>query len=213
MSDDDSFTPVGIDFHPRVAHDVVAPIVEDGEGYPVADRRVSPFSGYVRMLSPEGGVLIFYKDQDRGRFITTLRGFAWTVATGLGGWLIFFVSPLNILVCVPAFGLAAALAAFAVRRPIEVAHSVEIRSDIMIVDGQDVFYAEDIGDNWPELQMKDDNPDRLVIAGVCGIRFIEFMTVNRIDKNDRTPEVLADDLEAAMEQLWGRREVTFEAGL
>jgi hypothetical protein len=96
-----------------------------------------------------------------------------------------------------------------VRRPVEVAHSVEIRSDAMIVDGTDVFYAEDIGDNWPELQMKDDDPDRMVICGICGTRLIEYMTANRRDENDRTPEILAADLEAAIEQLWGRREVTF----
>ncbi len=39
--------------------------------------------------------------------------------------------------------------------------------------------------------------------------FIEYMTANRMDENDRTPEVLAADLQQAMEQLWGRREVTF----
>jgi hypothetical protein len=37
------------------------------------------------------------------------------------------------------------------------------------------------------------------------------MTANRLDKNDRTPERLGADLEAASEQLWGRREVTFPA--
>ena len=57
--------------------------------------------------------------------------------------------------------------------------------------------------------MKDDDPDRMVIAGICGTRFIDYITANRRDQNDRTAEVLATDLRAAMEQLWGRREVTF----
>jgi hypothetical protein len=100
-----------------------------------------------------------------------------------------------------------------VRRPVDVSHSVEIRADALIVDGNDVFYAEDIGDHWPELQMKDDDPDRMVICGICGSRFIEYMTANRRDENDRTPEILAADLEAAFEQLWGRREVTFTTAL
>jgi hypothetical protein len=39
----------------------------------------------------------------------------------------------------------------------------------MIVDGENVFRAQDIGDNWPALQMKDDDPDRMVIC-VCGKR-------------------------------------------
>jgi hypothetical protein len=56
----------------------------------------------------------------------------------------------------------------------EDSHSVEIRPDAMIVDGEDVFYAEDIGDNWPALQMKDDDPNRMVICGISGTRFIEY---------------------------------------
>jgi hypothetical protein len=37
------------------------------ELYPLPRRR-SPFKDYVRMLTPEGGILILYKDQDRGWF-------------------------------------------------------------------------------------------------------------------------------------------------
>jgi hypothetical protein len=89
------------------------------------------------------------------------------------------------------------LVAWLLARPkIVVSHSVEIRPDAMIVDGTDVFYAEDVGENWPKLQMMDDDPDRMVIGGICGTRFIEYMTANRLDKNDRTPERLAADLEA-----------------
>jgi hypothetical protein len=79
----------------------------------------------------------------------------------------------------------------------------------MIIDGEDVFYADDIGDNWPQLQMKDGDPELWVISGICGTRFVEFLTVHRRDENDRTAEVLAADLRAAMEQLWGRREAIF----
>lgn len=47
----------------------------------------------------------------------------------------------------------------------------------------------------------------MVLSGIVGSRFIErFVTCNRLDEWDRTPEVLAADLELAMEQLWGRRE-------
>jgi hypothetical protein len=56
--------------------------------------------------------------------------------------------------------------------------------------------------------MKDDDPDRIVCS-ICGTRFIEYLTANRLDKNDRTLERLAADLQAATDQLWGRREVTF----
>jgi hypothetical protein len=177
--------------------------------YSIERRR--PFAGYARMLAPEGGILILYKDQNRSLFLTCLRFFAWITATIIGGWLIFFQSSLSILECLAAFVLLMLVSGFIACRRFEVAHSVEIRPDAMVVDGEDVFYAEDIGDNWPELQMKDDDPDRMVICGTCGTRHIEYMTANRRSKNDRTPEVLAADLKAAMEQLWGRRELTFTA--
>ena len=209
MSDDLRFLPPRVDFDPHLedelAHGLVA-IPDDP--HPIHGRR-SPFRGYSRVLTPEGGVLIFYMDQDRGLFLATLRVFTWTVATGLGGWLIFFESDLNVLLYLLAFALLMFVNIRIVRQPVEVSHSVEIRSDAMIVDGTDVFYAEDIGDNWPELEMKDDDPDRMVISGVYGTRKIEYTTANRLDPCDATPEILAADLEAAIEQLWGRREVTF----
>jgi hypothetical protein len=57
--------------------------------------RRSPFKDYVRMLTPEGGILILYKDQDRSLFLWSLRVFAWLVATGAGGWLILYQSSLS----------------------------------------------------------------------------------------------------------------------
>jgi hypothetical protein len=108
-------------------------------------------------------------------------------ATWIGGWLIYCESSLSVLQCLLAFALLMFVSGLIVRRRIKVSHSVEIRPDAMIIDGEDVFYARDIGNNWPALQMKDDDPDRMVICG----------------------ELLAADLQAAIEQLWGRREVTF----
>jgi hypothetical protein len=216
MSDDLRFIPPRVDFDPHLedelARGLVAIPATPDDPHPVHERR-SPFKDYTRVLTPEGGVLIFYMDQDRSLFLATLRVFAWTVATGLGGWLIFFESPLNVVQCLLTFALLMFINFRVVRRPVEVSHSVEIRSDAMIVDGTDVFYAGDIGDNWPELQMKDDDPDRMVISGIYGTRNVEYATANRLDPKDCTPEILAADLEAAMEQLWGRREVTFPTAL
>jgi len=79
----------------------------------------------------------------------------------------------------------------------------------MIVDRKDVFLKEHIGDNWPELQKKVSDPERMVIAGTYGTRFVEYLTADRINERDKTPEVLAADLKAAMEQLWGREAVSF----
>jgi hypothetical protein len=215
MSEQLRFAPPSMDFDPRLANELARleetiPAAID-EPYPIASLagRRSPFKDYVRMLTPEGGILILYKDQDCSLFLTILRVFTWTVATGTGGWLIFFVSSLSALPSLLIFALLMLVNGLIVCQTVEASHSVEIRPDVMIVDGEDGFYAEDIGDTWPELQMKDDDPDRMVISGICGVRFIEYMTANRLDENDRTPEVLAADLKAAMEQLWGRREVTF----
>jgi hypothetical protein len=133
------------------------------------------------------------------------------MATGVGGWLIFYKSSLSILPALGVFTLLMLVAWLIVRQTVEASHSVEIRPDAMIVDGKYTFYADDIGESWPELQIKNDDPERMVIAGICGTRFIEYMTANRLDENDRTPEVLAADLQAAIEQLWGWREVTFPA--
>jgi hypothetical protein len=92
-------------------------------------------------------------------------------------------------------------------RPLRVWHSIEIHPDGLIIDERLSYSVDAMGENWPSLQMVDDDPDRLVFCGIVGTRFIEFATANRLhSKHDRTPEVLAADLELAMEQLWGRRE-------
>jgi len=216
MSEPLRFVPPGVDFDPQLANELArleaGTSLVDGEAHPIIDRR-SPFNFYVRMLTPEGGILICYKDQHRSLLLTTLRIAAWIVAAWIEGRLIFFESSLSAVQCIFACALLMLVNGLIVRRRIIVSHSVEIRPDTMIIDGKHVFYADEIGENWPALQMKDDDPDRMVICGICGTRFIEYMTANRLDKNDRTPEILAADLQAAMEQLWGRREVTFPTTL
>lgn len=77
----------------------------------------------------------------------------------------------------------------------------------MIIDGQDVFFAEEFGENHPELLEVPDTADQMNICAVVGTRFVELMTANRLDVNDHTPEILIADLTVAIEQLWDRREV------
>src|SRR5450432_1132233 len=105
MSEQLRFVPPRVEFDPTMANELArypapAPTVAD-ELYPLPRRR-SPFKDYVRMLTSEGGILILYKDQDRGWFLMVLRVFAWIMATGVGGWLIFYKSSLSIL---PALGV------------------------------------------------------------------------------------------------------------
>jgi hypothetical protein len=45
---------------------------------------------------------------------------------------------------------------------------------------------------------------RSIIEGLSS-----YAADNRLDECDRTPEVLAADLQDAMQQLWGRSELVF----
>lgn len=210
MNEQVRFVPPSVDFDSRLADDlanleILAPSAS-AAAHLTAGRR-NPFNGYVRMLSPEGGILFLYQDQNRSVLVAVLRILACIVVTGIG-FLLIALSGLHwflgfALLMLSNWGITA----FKVRA----SHSVEIRPEAMIIDGEDVFYADDIGDNWPQLQIKDGDPELWVICGICGTRFVEYMTVNRLDENDRTAEVLAADLRAAMEQLWGRREAMFAA--
>jgi len=177
----------------------------------VVRNRRRPFDGYTRVLTSDGGILISYTDRDDSIVYTVLRVFTWVVTTGVGGWLLSIHGQLETAAGLVSLAVLALLAWLIVRRKLKALHAVEIRADCMVVDGRDIFWADDIGENWPELKTKDDGPDRLVIAGICGTRFVEYMTANRFDECDRTPELLAENLKNAMEQLWGRREVTFPA--
>lgn len=168
----------------------------------------SPFNHYIRMLSPEGGILIIYKDLALGGIYTFLRVVFFIAATTFELWTLDKTS-LSTGTCMLLFAFAMLGNVAVVYWKFKVTHSVEIRHDRMILDGKHVFWATDIGQNFPQLQRKDNDPNRMTIAGICGTRFVEYMTANRLDDNDRTPEVLVADLQDAMQKLWGRSELTF----
>jgi hypothetical protein len=168
----------------------------------------TPFVDYVRMLTPEGGILILYRDLALGGIYAVLRIVGFCAVTWLEVWLLGKL-PLSDTHAVIWFLVICALNLFLATRKIKIRHSVEIRHDRMVLDFKHVFWARHIGCNWPQLQMKENDPNRMMISGICGTRWVEYMTVNRIDENDRTPEVLAADLQDAMQQLWGRSELTF----
>lgn len=207
-----NYQPPQIEFDDGLARQLARPAgttpaapIETATGY---GQHRSPFAGYARILTPAGGFLIHYRDRLCGWPYTLCRLAAWSVLTILElRWL--SESDLSFGAFVMWFIILGAAALFLVTRKIKRRHSVEIRHDRMILDAKDVFWAQDIGSNFPKLQQVDDDPDRFVIAGICGTRWIEYMTVNRVDANDRTPEVLAADLQNAMQQLWGRNELVF----
>jgi hypothetical protein len=166
----------------------------------------NPFVDYGRILTPEGGILIFYRDQAIGWVYTLLRIAAGVILTLIQFWLLIDSSLSDVQASIAFWALLAGTI-FLVTRKIKKRHSVEIRHDRMILDGKHVFWAQHIGAYWPQLQRVENDPNRMVIAGICGTRFVEFMTANRMDDNDRTPEVLIVDLHDAMRQLWGRNEL------
>jgi hypothetical protein len=199
-----TYRPPNIILDPRIANELSRFGFEGRTiiGLDAAQVIDSPFDGYTRLLTARGGFMIHYQDQVRSWFLTALRIIAGlTAMTVIGFPILKLPQPWSIGVFVFFVLAVAAL----ITRQIVVQHSVEIHPDGMFVDGL-FFSIEAIGDNWPNLQMNDDDQDRLVLCGIYGTRFVEYVTANRIGENDRTPEVLAADLESAMEQLWGRRE-------
>lgn len=172
------------------------------------DRR-SPFEGYSRTLTPEGGILIQYQDLNLGLPLIILRYALCAVVTCIGVMLILAADTLFSARVLLALLAVVAVDWLILKYKIRSHHSVEIRPDCMIIDGEDVFLAEDIGENYPELLDVPGKQDQMRICTRVGTRFVELMTANRTDANDRTPEVLAAHLKDAMEQLWARREVTF----
>lgn len=104
------------------------------------------------------------------------------MASGAGGWWLLFRSQLPFLQTLLASALLMVAVAFIVRRRFPVERAIEIHPDELIIDGRYVFSADDIGDHWPQLQLIDDDEDRISIAGICGTRYIEFAAADALTK-------------------------------
>ncbi|MGY8666193.1 hypothetical protein Q3C01_28110 [Bradyrhizobium sp. UFLA05-109] len=205
------YVPPRMEFDPQLADEVarlgrLSPPVEADDPTPLTRR--SPFDGYSRSLTSDGGILITYKDLNRSLVCKSLKISACLAVT------LPLLSPILDMPLLSSTQLLSAAALGLVdwiilKSKVKKRHSVEIRPDCMIIDRKDIFWAEDIGDNWPELVPDQEEPTKISISGICGTRYIEYMTANRIDDNCPMPEVLMAHLQEAMEQLWGRREVTF----
>lgn len=177
--------------------------VIDAEPAPVASPAgADPYGGYSRQLTRDGGILLTYRDADIRWRYTVWRVLAWTAFTWFEGWILFGPSaPLESggtnFFCL----LAAALVNFLiVRKPITAGHSVEIRPDGMIIDGKSVFWIGLMQAGWPTFQRDEDG--NIILSGIYGTRFVEYATPHPLDENDRTGDVLAAHVQAAMQQLW-----------
>jgi hypothetical protein len=168
---------------------------------PPLGHKSDPYLDYGRSLTPEGGVLIAYKDLDlRLRFLLW-RIFAWTATTGFEAWFLFYRSPvqstwINLLCLLAVAGVNFLI----VWKPPELYRTVEIRPDCMIVEGKDVFWLSKMENGWPTFQP--DEEGNQILSGIYGTRFVAYLTVRRFDDQDRAPEVFAAHLQDAMQQLW-----------
>jgi hypothetical protein len=162
-----------------------------------------PYLDYGRFLTPDGGVLILYKDVDE-RFRRTLwRLFAWTAFTIAEGYFLYGRSPLQIpWINIACFIVVALTNWLVVRRPVEVYRNIEIRPDGLIIEGQEIFWRRFM-EKWPAF--RPDKNGHQILSGIYGTRFVEFLTVRRFDDHDRMPEIFAAHLQGAMKQLWTGR--------
>lgn len=160
-----------------------------------------PYLDYGRFLTPQGGILITYKDIDTRLRHILWRVLAWTVATGPEAWFLLHHSPVHAPwindLCL--FAVAGLNLLILWKLP-EVHRSIEIRPDCMIVEGADVFWLARMETSWPAFHP--DKKGNQVLSGIYGTRFVEYLTVRRFDDYDRTPEVFAAHLQEAMMQLW-----------
>jgi hypothetical protein len=161
---------------------------------------INPYVDYGRYLTPEGGVLITYKDIDQRLRYILWRVFAWTVATGGGYWLFLQNSPVHTAwinyLCLLGLGLVN----WWLVRPIEVSRTAEIRSDSLVLDGTHVFWLRLMENGLPTF--RDDKKGNQVLCGIYGTRFVEYLTVRRFDDNDKTPEIFAAHFQEATGQIW-----------
>jgi hypothetical protein len=160
-----------------------------------------PYVDYGRVLTPEGGILIAYKDLDTRLRHILWRLFAWTASTGGEGWFLLSHSPVHSgwinIACLIAMAVINGLI---VAKPVELYRRVEIRPDCMILEGSEVFWRRYMEGGWPTFQP--DKEGNQVLCGIYGTRFVEYLTVRRFDELDRMPEVVAAHLQDAMRQLW-----------
>jgi hypothetical protein len=167
-----------------------------------AEFQPNPYLDYGRFLTPQGGVLIIYKDIDTRLRHTLWRVFAWTVSTGYEVWFVLYYSPLqNEWINIACLLAVAALNGFIVAKPVELYRRIEIRPDCMILEGSEVFWLRLMESDWPTLQP--DEEGNQVLRGIYGTRLVEYLTIRRFDDYDRMPEVIGAHLQEAMEQLWG----------
>jgi hypothetical protein len=179
----------------RTAQATAAPLL--------AGLQPDPYLDYGRYLTPEGGVLIVYKDVDTRLRHTIWRLLAWAIFTGIAAAYLFHHAPHLIQgEKIAVILVIAILNWLIVMKPVQLYRRIEIRPDCMILDGSDIFWRRYLEYGFPNF--RPDKDDNQILCGIYGTRFIEYLTLRRFDDYDRAPEVFAAHLQEAMHQLWAR---------
>ena len=117
--------------------------------------QADPYVDYGRFLTPEGGVLLIYKDIDPRWRHWIWRVFAWSAATGAEAWLLLWHSPVQSLwINIALLILMASINGFIVWKPVELYRRIEIRPDCMIIEGEEVFWLRLMETGWPALSAR-----------------------------------------------------------
>ena len=165
-----------------------------------------PYVDYARVLTPQGGIAIIYKDLDRRLRHTLRRLILWSSATAFAAWIVFGHFPARNPWISAACILAIAVVNWLiVSKPVETYRQIEIRPDCMIIEGADIFWLRHMEGGWPSFRLDDEGNQ--VLSGIYGTRYVEYVTIRRFDELDRTPEVIAAHLQDAMRQLWSTAHV------
>jgi len=160
-----------------------------------------PYVDYARVLTPEGGIKIVYKDLDQRLHHALRRLLLWSCATALEAWILFgHVPARNIWFNIACLLVVGVVNWLIVAKPVEIYRTIEIRPDCMILEGDEIFWAQKMEAGWPAFQAGAEGG--MVLSGIYGNRFVEYLTVRKFEEFDRTPEVLASHLQDAMKQLW-----------
>lgn len=174
---------------------------------PRPEAESGPYLDYGRWLTPEGGILIIYKDLDVRLRHIAWRVVAWIAFTAFEARFLFTASPVESTWINGAVLLAVASINFLILWKLpEVHRSVEIRPDCMILDGTDVFWLDRMDAGWPTFD--EDEKGNRVLSGIYGTRFVEYLTARRFDEYDRMPDVFSAHLKEAMMQLWAPPEAS-----
>lgn len=163
--------------------------------------RPNAYVEYERRYTAEGGIAITYQDVDDSLKLKIIKVVMWVVLMSCSiaftcytwdrhsdcGNTVYLI----LLGCFLAWMLS---------RPDYVSKTVEIRTDCMIIDGEDVFWLSQMELGLPTFSKITEG--RWVLAGVYGTRWVEYLSVTAIDELDRGPQVLASHLSDAMQKLW-----------